>query len=132
MARVPNVRVMNANTPERLKISSVKDLIAYCRANPGKLNYGSGGSPAPLALLGGQVDYNFDNLPTTAPNIKAGKLKALAATTLSASPALPGVPPLADTLKGFSIVNGWGMVAPAGTPMSPRSPPLKPKPAMPS
>lgn len=144
MVRVPNVLVMNANTAARLKINSVKDLIAYARANPAKLNYGSGGNgsaghlagemfkkdagifavhipynggnPAQLALLSGQVDFNFDNLSTAAPNIKAGKLKALAVTTLAASPALPGVPPLADTLKGFSIDTWWGLVAPAGTP----------------
>jgi tripartite-type tricarboxylate transporter receptor subunit TctC len=144
MVRVPNVLVMNADTAARLKINSVKDLIAYAKANPAKLNYGSGGNgsaghlagemfkkdagifavhipynggnPAQLALLGGQVDYNFDNLATAAPNIKAGKLKALAVTTLTASPALPGVPPVADTLKGFSIDTWWGLVAPAGTP----------------
>lgn len=144
MVRVPNVLVMNADTAARLKINSVKDLIAYARANPAKLNYGSGGNgsaghlagemfkkdagifavhipynggnPAQLALLSGQVDFNFDNLSTAAPNIKAGKLKALAVTTLTASPALPGVPPLADTLKGFSIDTWWGLVAPAGTP----------------
>ncbi|APW45847.1 Bug family tripartite tricarboxylate transporter substrate binding protein [Rhodoferax antarcticus] len=144
MVRVPNVLVMNADTAARLKINSVKDLIAYARDNPAKLNYGSGGNgsaghlagemfkkdagifavhipynggnPAQLALLSGQVDFNFDNLSTAAPNIKAGKLKALAVTTLTASPALPGVPPLADTLKGFSIDTWWGLVAPAGTP----------------
>jgi tripartite-type tricarboxylate transporter receptor subunit TctC len=144
MVRVPNVLVMNADTANRLKINGVKDLIAYARANPGKLNYGSGGNgsaghlagelfkkeagifavhipynggnPAQLALLSGQVDFNFDNLATAAPNIKAGKLKALAVTTLSASTALPGVPPVADTLKGFSVDTWWGLVEPAGTP----------------
>jgi tripartite-type tricarboxylate transporter receptor subunit TctC len=144
MVRVPNVLVMNADTATRLKINSVKDLIAYAKANPGKLNYGSGGNgsaghlagelfkkdagifavhipynggnPAQLALLSGQVDFNFDNLATAAPNIKASKLKALAVTTLTASSALPGVPPVADTLKGFSVDTWWGLVAPAGTP----------------
>jgi tripartite-type tricarboxylate transporter receptor subunit TctC len=144
MVRVPNVLVMNADTANRLKISSVADLIAYAKANPGRLNYGSGGNgsaghlagemfkrdahifavhipynggnPAQLALLSGQVDFNFDNLATAAPNIRAGKLKALAVTTLHASPYLPGVPPVADTLKGFSIDTWWGLVAPAGTP----------------
>ena len=142
--RVPNVLVMNAETAARLNISSVADLIRYGKANPGKLNYGSGGngsaghlagemfkrdagifavhipynggSPAQLALLSGQVDFNFDNLSTAAPNIKAGKLKALAVTTAKASPALPGVPPVSDTLKGFAIDTWWGLVAPAGTP----------------
>jgi tripartite-type tricarboxylate transporter receptor subunit TctC len=144
MVRVPNVLVVNAETASRLKINSVADLIAYGKANPGKLNYGSGGNgsaghlagemfkrdagifavhipynggnPAQLALLSGQVDFNFDNLATAAPNIRAGKLKALAVTTLKRSPSLPDVPAVADTLKGFSIDTWWGLVAPAGTP----------------
>jgi tripartite-type tricarboxylate transporter receptor subunit TctC len=144
MVRVPNVLVMNAETAARLKINSVADLIAYGKANPGKLNYGSGGNgsaghlagemfkrdagifavhipynggnPAQLALLSGQVDFNFDNLATAAPNIRGGKLKALAVTTLRRSPALPDVPPVADTLKGFAIDTWWGLVAPANTP----------------
>jgi tripartite-type tricarboxylate transporter receptor subunit TctC len=144
MVRVPNVLVMNAETAKRLKINTLADLIAYGKANPAKLNYGSGGNgsaghlagemfkqragiyavhipynggnPAQLALLSGQVDFNFDNLATAAPNIRAGKLKALAVTTLARSQALPEVPPVADTLKGFAIDTWWGLVAPAGTP----------------
>ncbi|GAB4404944.1 MAG: tripartite tricarboxylate transporter substrate binding protein [Rhodoferax sp.] len=144
VARVPNVLVMNAQTAQKLGIHSVADLIAYAKANPGKLNYGSGGngsaghlagelfkkragifvvhipfnggSPAQLALLSGQVDYNIDNLATAAANIRAGKLVALAVTTPTPSPELPGVPPLADTLGGFAIDTWWGLVAPAGTP----------------
>jgi tripartite-type tricarboxylate transporter receptor subunit TctC len=144
MVRVPNVLVMNAETAARLKINSVRDLIAYAKANPGKLNFGSGGNgsaghlagemfkrdagifavhipynggnPAQLALLQGQVDFNFDNLATAAPNIRSGKLKALAVTTLKRSPILPDVPAVAETLKGFSIDTWWGLVAPAGTP----------------
>lgn len=144
MVRVPNVLVMNAETAARLKIQTLADLIAYAKANPGRLNYGSGGNgsaghlagemfkrdagifavhipynggnPAQLALLSGQVDFNFDNLATAAPNIRAGKLKALAVTTLGRSPSLPDVPAVADTLKGFSIDTWWGLVAPAGTP----------------
>ena len=144
MVRVPNVLVMNAETAARLKIDSVVDLIVYGKRNPGKLNYGSGGNgsaghlagemfkqgagifavhipynggnPAQLALLSGQVDFNFDNLATAAPNIRAGKLKALAVTTLRRSAALPDVPPVADTLPGFAIDTWWGLVAPAGTP----------------
>ena len=144
MVRVPNVLVMNAEVAQRLRINNLQDLIAYARANPGKLNYGSGGNgsaghlagemfkkeadvfavhipynggnPAQLALLGGQVDFNFDNLATAAPNIRSGKLKAIAVTTLARSPALPDVPPMADTLKGFAIDTWWGLVAPAGTP----------------
>ena len=142
--RVPNVLVMNAEVAQRLKINTVTDLITYARRNPGKLNYGSGGNgsaghlagemfksrsgifavhipynganPAQLALQGAQVDFNFDNLATAAPGIRSGKLKALAVTTLARSPALPDVPPVADTLKGFAIDTWWGLVAPAGTP----------------
>ena len=144
MVRVPNVLVVNAEAAKRLNINSVKDLIAYGKANPGKLNYGSGGNgsaghlagemfkaqsgifalhipynggnPAQFALLSGQVDFNFDNLATAAPGIKSGKLKALAVTTPTRSAALPDVPPVADTLKGFAIDTWWGLVAPAGTP----------------
>ena len=144
MVRVPTVLVVNAARAEQLKIHSLQDLIAYARANPGKLNYGSGGngsaghlagemfkqkagiyalhipyrgaSPAQLALLAGEVDFNIDNLAAAAPNIKAGKLKALAVTSLAASPMLPGVPPLSSSFKGFAIDTWWGLVAPAGTP----------------
>jgi tripartite-type tricarboxylate transporter receptor subunit TctC len=144
MVRVPNVLVVNAETANRLKINTLGDLIAYAKANPAKLNYGSGGNgsaghlagemfkrdagifavhipynggnPAQLALLSGQVDFNFDNLATAAPNIRSGKLKALAVTTASRSTALPEIPPISDTLKGFAIDTWWGLVAPAGTP----------------
>ena len=142
--RVPNVLVMNAEVAQRLRINTLADFLAYARANPGKLNYGSGGNgsaghlagemfkaqtgvfavhipynganPAQLGLLGAQVDFNFDNLATAAPGIRSGKLKALAVTTLERAPTLPEVPPIADTLKGFSIDTWWGLVAPAGTP----------------
>ena len=144
MVRVPNVLVMNADTAARLKINTLADLIAYARKNPGKLNYGSGGNgsaghlagemfkqgagvfavhipynganPAKLALVSGQVDFNIDNLASAAANIKAGKLKALAVTTAKRSPMLPGVPAMAETLKGFEVDTWWGLVAPAGTP----------------
>ena len=144
MVRVPNVLVMNADTAARLKINTLADLIAYAKKNPGKLNYGSGGNgsaghlagemfkqgagifavhipynggnPAQLALLSGQVDFNIDNLATAAPNIKSGKLKALAVTTARPSPMLPGVPAMAQTIKGFEVDTWWGLVAPAGTP----------------
>ncbi|MDR6216253.1 tripartite-type tricarboxylate transporter receptor subunit TctC [Paracidovorax wautersii] len=144
MVRVPNVLVVNAARAEQLKIHTVADLIAYAKSHPAKLNYGSGGngsaghlagemfkqragifalhipyrgaSPAQLALLAGEVDYNIDNLAAAAPNIRSGKLKALAVTSLEPSPMLPGVPPLSATFKGFSIDTWWGLVAPAGTP----------------
>ena len=144
MVRVPNVLVMNAETAQRLDIRTLADLIAYAKANPAKLNYGSGGNgsaghlagemfkkaagifavhipynggnPAQLALLSGQVDFNFDNLATAAANIRAGKLKALAVTTAQRASGLPDIPTLGETLKGFEIDTWWGLVAPAGTP----------------
>jgi tripartite-type tricarboxylate transporter receptor subunit TctC len=144
MLRVPNVLVVNADAATRLNINSVADLIAYAKANPAKLNYGSGGngsaghlagelfknqagvfavhipynggSPAQTALLGGQVDYNFDNLATAAPNIRAGRIKALAVTTAQRSSVMPEVPTMAETLPGFEIDTWWGLFAPAGTP----------------
>ena len=145
MLRVPNVLVINTDTAARLKINTLADLVKYAKANPAKLNYGSGGNgsaghlagemfkaqagifalhipynggnPAQLALLSGQVDFNFDNLATAAANIKAGKLKVLAVTTASRSALLPDVPAIAETFKGFEIDTWWGLVAPAGTPL---------------
>ncbi len=144
MLRVPNVLVMNADEAQRLRINSLRELIAYAKANPAKLNYASGGNgsaghlagelfkaqagifavhipynggnPAQLALLSGQVDFNFDNLATAAPNIRAGKLKALAVTTRTRSPVLPDVPAVAELLPGFEVDTWWGLVAPAATP----------------
>jgi len=144
MVRVPNVLVMNADTAQRLHIQTLADLIAYAKANPARLNYGSGGngsaghlagemfkkaagifavhipynggSPAQLALLSGQVDFNFDNLATAAPNIRSGKLKALAVTTAQRSKVLPDIATMSETLKGFEVDTWWGLVAPAATP----------------
>jgi tripartite-type tricarboxylate transporter receptor subunit TctC len=144
MLRVPNVLVMNAETAQRLKINTLADLVAYAKVNPAKLNFGSGGNgsaghlagelfksragifavhipynggnPAQLALLAGHVDFNFDNLATAAPNIKSGKLVALAVTTPVRSPALPDTPAGSEVLKDFSVDTWWGLVAPAGTP----------------
>jgi len=143
MLRVPNVLVMNAETAQRLKINTLADLVAYAKANPAKLNFGSGGNgsaghlagemfkraagifavhipynggnPAQLALLSGQVDFNFDNLATAAANIKAGRLKALAVTTAQRSNALPDIPSMSETLKDFEIDTWWGLVTPAAT-----------------
>lgn len=144
MLRVPNVLVMNEQTAERLNIRSVADLVRYAKANPGKLNYGSGGngsaghlagemfknqagtfilhipynggSPAQVALLSGQVDFNFDNLATAAANIRAGRLRALAVTTAQRSPVMPDIPTVAESFPGFEIDTWWGLVVPAGTP----------------
>lgn len=144
MLRVPNVLVINAESAQRNNINSLTDLIRYAKANPAKLNYGSGGNgsaghlagelfknqagihavhipynggnPAQLGLLSGQVDFNFDNLATAAANIRSGKLKALAVTTGERSAMLPDVPTMAATLPGFEIDTWWGLVVPAGTP----------------
>ncbi len=143
MVRVPNVLVMNADTATRLRINNLADLVRYAKAHPGQLNYGSGGNgsgghlagemfkqqaglfvvhipynggnPAQLALLSGQVDFNFDNLATAAANIRAGKLKALAVTSAQRSAALPDVPAVAETYKGFEVDTWWGLVAPKTT-----------------
>lgn len=145
MVYVPNVLVMNSEHAEKLGIQSVADLIAYAKANPGKLNYGSGGNgsgghlagelfkkqaevdivhipynggaPAQMALLSAEVDFTFDNLATAAPNIQNGKLKALAVTTDERSDVLPDIPTVKESgLDDFSVATWWGLVAPAGTP----------------
>lgn len=144
LVRVPNVLVMNADSARQLNIHTLKDLVAFAKKNPAKLNFGSGGNgsaghlagelfkeragifalhipynggnPAQLALLGGQVDFNFDNLATASANIKAGKLKALAITTAQRSAALPDVPAVAEMYPGFAVDTWWGLVAPSGTP----------------
>ncbi|WP_159917422.1 tripartite tricarboxylate transporter substrate binding protein [Pantoea sp. 18069] len=146
MVRVPNVLVVNADFAERQKIATIADLLAYAKSNPGRLNYGSGGNgsaghlagemlkqkagifalhvpyrganPAQLALLSGEVHFNIDNLAAAAPNIRSGKLKALAVTSLEPTALLPGVPALSKTFPGFSIDTWWGLVAPAGTPQA--------------
>jgi len=131
VARVPNVLVMSPEVAARLGIAGVADLVAYAKKNPGKLNYGSGGTgsaghlagemfkaqagvymvhipyaggnPAQLALLAGQVDLNFDNLAAASANIKAGKLKALAVTTAARSSAMPDVPTIAEAGKQLGL-----------------------------
>jgi tripartite-type tricarboxylate transporter receptor subunit TctC len=124
VARVPNVLVMNAQTAQRLGINTLRDVVAYAKKNPAKLNYGSGGNgsaghlagelfkqlagvyalhipyaggpAAQFGLLSGQVDFNFDNLAAAAANIKSGKLKALAVTTAQRASAMPDVPTVAE------------------------------------
>ena len=141
VAGVPNVLAINPSVPA----NSVQELIAYGKANPGKLNFASSGSgtsihlagelfktmtgvqmthvpykgsaPAIADLLGGQVQLMFDNLPSALPHIKAGKLKALAVTSAQRSPALPDVPTVAESgLPGFEASSWFGLLAPAGTP----------------
>ncbi len=149
VAQVPNVLVVNAETGQRLGLNNLADLVAYAKGNPGKLNYGSGGNgsaghlagemfkaqaglfavhipyaggpPAQLALVAGQVDFNFDNLAAASANIKSGRLKALAVTTAQRASALPDVPTVAASgaalgLKDFDISTWFGLFAPAGLP----------------
>ena len=141
VAGVPNVLVVNPSLP----VSSVQELIAYAKANPGKLNFASSGSgtsihlagelfkvmagvqmthipykgsaPALQDLIGGQVQLMFDNLPPSLPHIKAGKLRALAVTSATRSSALPDTPTIAESgLPGFEASSWFGVLAPAGTP----------------
>jgi len=141
IALVPNVLVVNANTPAK----SVAELVALLKAQPGKHNYGSNGNgtaqhligtqfenltgtqiqhvpykgSGPLAtdLLGGQITMSFDTVTPVLPHIKAGKLRALAVTTGKRSGALPDVPTLEEAgLKGFDIGTWFGVLAPAATP----------------
>ncbi|RZI39888.1 tripartite tricarboxylate transporter substrate binding protein [Herbaspirillum sp. HC18] len=148
VASVPNVLVLNAAFADQNKITDVKSFIDYVRAHPGKLNMASSGNgtsihlagelfktqtktfmvhipyrgsaPAITDLLGGQADLMFDNLPSALPYIKAGRLRALGLTSVKPSPALPGVPPLAQLggdLAGFEASSWFGILAPAGTPV---------------
>ena len=141
VAGVPNVLVINPALP----VNSVQELIAYGKANPGKLNFASSGNgtsihlsaelfktmtgvqmahvpykgsaPALVDLMGGQVQLMFDNLPSALPQIKAGKLKALAVTSAQRSSALPDVPTVIESgLPGFEASSWFGLLAPAGTP----------------
>jgi len=141
VAGVPNVLVVNPALP----VNSVAELIAYAKANPGKLNFASSGNgtsihlsgelfkvmagvqmthvpykgsaPAVQDLISGQVQLMFDNLPPSLPQIKAGKLRALAVTSATRAPALPDVPTMAEAgLPGFEASSWFGVLAPAGTP----------------
>ena len=149
VAVVSNVLVMNAATAQRLSINNLADLVAHAKRNPGKLNYGSGGNgsaghlagemfksraglfivhipyaggpPAQLALLSGDVDFNFDNIAAAAANIRSGKLRALAVTSAARSSALPELPTLSEAgaafgLRDFDISTWFGLFAPAGLP----------------
>ena len=149
VAQVPNVLVMNAETATRLNIRSLADLVDYAKKNPARLNYGSGGNgsaghlageifkaqaglfavhipyaggpPAQLALVSGQVDFNFDNLAAASANIKSGRLKALAVTTARKSSAMPELPTVAEAgarlgLKDFDISTWFGLFGPARLP----------------
>jgi tripartite-type tricarboxylate transporter receptor subunit TctC len=140
-AVLPNVLVVHPSIPAK----SVAELIAYAKANPAKLNYGSAGvgstshigtelfksmaevniqhvayrgtAPSLIDLVAGQVQMVIDNLPPIVPLIRADKVRALAVSTASRSPLLPELPTISEAgLPGFSAYS-WQMVAaPAGTP----------------
>jgi len=147
VAGVPNVMIMNAETAKARNINSVNDFVVYAKANPGKLNMASSGngtsihlagelfksmsgtfmvhfpykgsSPALLDLLGGSMDVMFDNLPSSIPHIKSGKLKALAVTSSQRSGAVSDVPTIEEAggaaMKGYEASSWFGLLAPAGT-----------------
>jgi tripartite-type tricarboxylate transporter receptor subunit TctC len=141
MAAIPNVLLVNPGVP----VKSVGELIAYAKANPDKLNYGSQGSgstahltgelfktaagglkithvpykgsaPAMTALLGGEIELMFDNLGVTLPHIKSGKLRILAVGSEKRVASLPQVPAMSEILPGFVSVAWFGIVAPPKTP----------------
>jgi tripartite-type tricarboxylate transporter receptor subunit TctC len=148
VAGVPNVMVVNAEKAQKLGINNVADFIRYAKANPGKLNMASSGNgtsihlsgelfksmtgtymlhfpyrgsgPALLDMLGGSMDVMYDNLPSSIPHIKTGKLKALAVTSNQRSGALPDTPTMEQaggaSLKGYDASSWFGLLAPAGTP----------------
>ncbi|MGQ3074010.1 MAG: Bug family tripartite tricarboxylate transporter substrate binding protein [Ferrovibrionaceae bacterium] len=141
IASVPNMLVVTPSLP----VGSVTELIAYAKANPGKLNMASSGNgtsihlsgelfkvmtgvdmvhvpykgsaPALNDLMGGQVQLMFDNMPSALPQVKGGTLKALAVTTATRSPAMPDLPTVAEAgVPGFEASSWFGVFAPAGTP----------------
>ncbi|MEM5430966.1 tripartite tricarboxylate transporter substrate binding protein [Cupriavidus oxalaticus] len=141
VAMVPNLVVVNPKVP----VNNVKELVAYVKANPDKLSYGSSGSgssmhlsgelfnsmtglhiqhipykgsaPAVNDLLGNQIGLMFDNMPSSYPHVKAGKLRAIAVTSAKRSPALPNVPTVAESgVPGYEATSWFALYATGGTP----------------
>jgi tripartite-type tricarboxylate transporter receptor subunit TctC len=140
LVRTPNVMEVTPSLP----VKTVAEFIAYCKANPGKINMASSGSgtsvhlsgelfksmtgcdmlhvpykgagPALIDLMGGQVHVIFDNLPSSAGHIKSGKLRALAVTSEQREPSLPGVPAVGETVPGYEATAWFGIGMPKGTP----------------
>lgn len=140
LGKGPNVLVVRADSP----FKTLKDLVTAARNNPGKLTYASqgngtsahlagemfanlakvqmihvpyrGAGPAITDLLGGQVDMIFGTAAAVAAFVDAGKLRALGVTTAQPSPALKGVPAIADSVPGYQVESWYGLYAPAGTP----------------
>lgn len=128
-----------------LPVNNVKELLDYARKNPGKLNFGSTGSgssnhlsmellmrmtdtkmmhipykgsaPAVMAILGGEIDVFFDNIPNVLPHLKAKKMKAIAVTGVERSVLFPAIPTIAESgVPGYEVNVWFGMQLPAGTP----------------
>ena len=141
VAAGPNVLVVNPALP----FKAVTELIAYGKASPGRLNFGSGGagSPAHLAgelfkiltgvnmthvpykgtvlsvsdLIAGQVQLVFSDAPPALPHVKSGKLRALAVTSAKRTPLMPELPTVTEAgVPGFELDNWWGILVPAQTP----------------
>jgi tripartite-type tricarboxylate transporter receptor subunit TctC len=140
LVRTPNVMEVTPSLP----VKTVQEFIAYCKANPGKINMASSGSgtsvhlsgelfktmtgcdmlhvpykgagPALTDLIGGQVQVMFDNLPSSAGHLKAGKLRALGVTSEQREPSLPDVPAVGETVPGYEATAWFGIGMPRGTP----------------
>jgi tripartite-type tricarboxylate transporter receptor subunit TctC len=140
LVRTPNVMEITNS----LKVTTVQEFIAYCKANPGKLNMASSGSgtsvhlsgelfksmtgcnmvhvpykgagPALIDLIGGQVDVLFDNLPSSVVHIKAGKVRALAVTSEQREPSMAQLPTVGETVPGYEATAWFGIGMPKGTP----------------
>jgi len=140
IVRTPNVM----EVPPTLPVKTVAEFIAYCKANPGKLNMASSGSgtsvhlsgelfkamtgcdmlhvpykgagPALMDLIGGQVQVIFDNLPSSVGHIKGGKLRALGVTSAEREPSMPNLPTIGETVPGYEATAWFGIGMPKGTP----------------
>ena len=140
LIRTPNVMEVTPSLP----VKTVAEFIAYCKANPGKINMASSGSgtsvhlsgelfksmtgcdmlhvpykgagPALVDLMGGQVHVLFDNLPSSIGHIKNGKLRALAVTSQEREPSLAGVPTVGETVPGYEATAWFGIGMPKNTP----------------
>jgi tripartite-type tricarboxylate transporter receptor subunit TctC len=140
IARLPNILVVHPSLP----VNNVQELVAYLKANPDKLSYGSSGAGTSIHLAaelfkirtgttmthvpfrssgdimnnltGGHINLAFDNITLAWPQVKAGRLRALAVSSTERSAIAPDVPTVADTIPGFEATSWHGVFAPAGTP----------------